>query len=204
MWPGLLRDQAEGLCGGSRSGTRRALAADHSRGLGDLWALLLPHRGTSRGHCCHFALLFTFASRHVRCPRALVTNPIRAPLPRLHFRTPPPVLWLLTSSHFPHPVPSCLVSAPNVTSRSFPIPSLAPVLTAVPVPSPCPVRANTPVYAYVPTTQSGFCSQSQITCNSDYGTSLARGSFSFATGKWQTIWLLVMLNEVGTANGVVQ
>jgi hypothetical protein len=66
------------------------------------------------------------------------------------------------------------------------------------------VPANTPVYAYVPTTQSGFCSQSQITCNSDYGTSLARGSFSFATGKWQTIWLLVVLNEVGTANGVVQ
>jgi hypothetical protein len=60
------------------------------------------------------------------------------------------------------------------------------------------------VYAYVPTTMSGFCSESQITCNSDYGTSLARGSFSFATGQWQTIWLLVILNQVGTANGVVQ
>lgn len=42
-------------------------------------------------------------------------------------------------------------------------------------------------------------------CNSDaYGTSLARGSFSFHTGQWQTIWLLVMLNEVGTRNGVVE
>ncbi|KAK4687367.1 hypothetical protein P7C73_g2761, partial [Tremellales sp. Uapishka_1] len=60
------------------------------------------------------------------------------------------------------------------------------------------------VYAYVPTTQKGFCSQSEITCNSDYGTSLSRGSFSFATGTWQTIWLLVILNDVGRANGVVE
>ena len=42
-------------------------------------------------------------------------------------------------------------------------------------------------------------------CNSDdYGTSLARGSFSFQTGQWQSIWLLVMLNEVGTQNGVIE
>lgn len=60
------------------------------------------------------------------------------------------------------------------------------------------------VYAYIPTTQKNFCSQSEVTCNSDYGTSLARGSFSFVTGQWQTIWLLVVLNEVGTANGVVE
>ncbi|WVR09442.1 hypothetical protein IAU60_006509 [Kwoniella sp. DSM 27419] len=60
------------------------------------------------------------------------------------------------------------------------------------------------VYAYIPTKQKGFCSSSQVTCNSDYGTSLARGSFSFVTGQWQTIQLLVVLNEVGTANGIVQ
>ncbi|WRT68559.1 uncharacterized protein IL334_005536 [Kwoniella shivajii] len=60
------------------------------------------------------------------------------------------------------------------------------------------------VYAYIPTSQKNFCSQSQVTCNSDYGTSLARGSFSFVTGQWQTIQLLVVLNEVGTANGVVE
>ncbi|WVQ95107.1 hypothetical protein IAU59_002201 [Kwoniella sp. CBS 9459] len=60
------------------------------------------------------------------------------------------------------------------------------------------------VYAYIPTSQKGFCSQSQVTCNSDYGTSLARGSFSFVTGQWQTIQLLVVLNEVGTANGIVE
>jgi len=42
-------------------------------------------------------------------------------------------------------------------------------------------------------------------CNSDaYGTSLARGSFSYQTGQWQTIWLLVVLNEVGTNNGIVE
>lgn len=60
------------------------------------------------------------------------------------------------------------------------------------------------VYAYIPTTQKNFCSEKDVTCNSDYGTSLARGSFSFITGQWQTIYLLVILNEVGTANGVVQ
>ncbi|WWC63459.1 uncharacterized protein I303_106062 [Kwoniella dejecticola CBS 10117] len=60
------------------------------------------------------------------------------------------------------------------------------------------------VYAYIPTKQKNFCSQSQVTCNSDYGTSLARGSFSFVTGQWQTIQLLVVLNEVGTANGIVE
>jgi hypothetical protein len=60
------------------------------------------------------------------------------------------------------------------------------------------------VYAYIPTTQKNFCSESQVTCNSDYGTSLARGSFSFATGQWQTIYLLVVLNSEGTANGVVE
>lgn len=60
------------------------------------------------------------------------------------------------------------------------------------------------VYAYIPTTQKGFCTENDVTCNSDYGTSLARGSFSFITGQWQTIYLMVILNEVGTANGVVQ
>jgi len=49
-----------------------------------------------------------------------------------------------------------------------------------------------------------FCQGSDIICNSDYGTSLARGSFTFVTAQWQSIWLLVVLNEVGTANGQVQ
>ena len=70
------------------------------------------------------------------------------------------------------------------------------------MPRPHPKRLT--VYAYVPTTQPNFCSSSNIICNSDYGTSMARGSFSFTTGQWQTIWLMVALNQVGTANGVVQ
>ncbi len=60
------------------------------------------------------------------------------------------------------------------------------------------------VYAYIPETSKSFCSQSNIICNSDYGTSLARGSFSLVTGQWQTIWLMVILNEVGIANGVIE
>ena len=52
------------------------------------------------------------------------------------------------------------------------------------------------VYAYIPTTATGFCSEANIICNSDYGTSLDRGSFTFVTGQWQTIWLMVILNEV--------
>lgn len=66
------------------------------------------------------------------------------------------------------------------------------------------IPAKHSVYAYIPTSSS-LCDQSNVMCNSDdYGTSLARGSFSYQTGRWQTIWLLVMLNEVGTRNGVVQ
>ncbi|ODN83636.1 hypothetical protein, variant 2 [Cryptococcus amylolentus CBS 6039] len=60
------------------------------------------------------------------------------------------------------------------------------------------------VYAYIPTSQKGFCSETDVTCNSDYGTSLSRGGYSFATGKWQTIYMLVILNEVGTANGQIE
>ncbi|WVQ81838.1 hypothetical protein IAT38_003965 [Cryptococcus sp. DSM 104549] len=60
------------------------------------------------------------------------------------------------------------------------------------------------VYAYIPTTQKNFCSESGVTCNSDYGTSLSRGAYSFAKGQWQTLYMMVILNEVGTANGVVK
>jgi hypothetical protein len=51
---------------------------------------------------------------------------------------------------------------------------------------------------------TGLCSQSNVVCNPDYGTSLGRGSFSFATGQWQTIYLLTVLNEVGKANGLIE
>jgi hypothetical protein len=60
------------------------------------------------------------------------------------------------------------------------------------------------VYAYIPTGKD-LCDQSNVMCNSDaYGTSLARGSFSYQTGQWQTIWLVVILNEVGINNGIVE
>jgi hypothetical protein len=60
------------------------------------------------------------------------------------------------------------------------------------------------VYAYIPTGKD-LCGQSNVMCNSDaYGTSLARGSFSYQTGQWQTIWLVVILNEVGINNGIVE
>lgn len=60
------------------------------------------------------------------------------------------------------------------------------------------------VYVYIPTGKD-LCDQTNVMCNSDaYGTSLARGSFSYQTGQWQTIWLLVVLNEVGTNNGIVE
>lgn len=59
------------------------------------------------------------------------------------------------------------------------------------------------VYAYIPTSQKNFCSTLDVVCNSDFGTSLGRGKYSFATGKWQTVWLYVALNTDGIANGVM-
>lgn len=38
------------------------------------------------------------------------------------------------------------------------------------------------VYAYIPT-YPGFCSQSDVTCNDDYGTSLSRGAWTFSRGR---------------------
>lgn len=37
------------------------------------------------------------------------------------------------------------------------------------------------VYAYIPS-YTGFCSQSDVMCNQEYGTSLSRGTFSFTRG----------------------
>lgn len=60
------------------------------------------------------------------------------------------------------------------------------------------------VYAYIPKNGiKDFCKKRGVSCDSDYGTSLHRGSFSFPRNKWQTIWLYVELNKIGTANGVV-
>lgn len=65
-------------------------------------------------------------------------------------------------------------------------------------------RTDMTVYAYIPTTTPGFCGETNIICNPDYGTSLARGSFSFQSGQWQNIMMVVQLNQIGTANGVLE
>lgn len=59
------------------------------------------------------------------------------------------------------------------------------------------------VYAYIPVTKT-LCSGSNVICNSDYGTSLGRGSFTFQRGAWNNISLFVQLNDPAKANGVVQ
>lgn len=59
------------------------------------------------------------------------------------------------------------------------------------------------IYAYILPSGQNWCKQEHITCNSEYGTSLGRGTFSFQTGRWQTVWLYVGLNEVTKRNGVI-
>ncbi|KAJ4483411.1 hypothetical protein J3R30DRAFT_3284673 [Lentinula aciculospora] len=58
------------------------------------------------------------------------------------------------------------------------------------------------VYAYIPTTSS-FCQSTDIVCNSDFGVSISRGSFTFVSGEWNRITLFVQLNDLVTtpANG---
>ncbi|GAA6036428.1 hypothetical protein JCM8097_003499, partial [Rhodosporidiobolus ruineniae] len=58
------------------------------------------------------------------------------------------------------------------------------------------------VYAYLPTSP-GFCRQSDVICNDDYGISLSRGSFRFKPGGWTTITQLISLNTPGYANGLL-
>ncbi|KAF9520314.1 polysaccharide lyase family 14 protein [Hydnum rufescens UP504] len=59
-------------------------------------------------------------------------------------------------------------------------------------------------YAYMPAPFS-LCSRSNVLCNQEgYGTSLSRGSFSFVSGAWNNISLLVQLNNpVRASNGLV-
>ncbi|KAK1218510.1 hypothetical protein PQX77_018836 [Marasmius sp. AFHP31] len=60
------------------------------------------------------------------------------------------------------------------------------------------------VYAYMQS-PNGLCKQRNITCNSDFGISISRGSFIFAAGQWSHVTLLVQLNNPpDVANGNVQ
>jgi len=57
------------------------------------------------------------------------------------------------------------------------------------------------VYAYIPT-PNGLCKDSGIICNSDFGVSVQRGSFTFASGQWNRITMLVQMNNPpSVANG---
>ncbi|CED83679.1 hypothetical protein [Phaffia rhodozyma] len=60
------------------------------------------------------------------------------------------------------------------------------------------------VYAYIPTSGYDLCTSTNVICNSDYGTSLSRGSFTFSRGGWNNIQLFVQYNNpVHTANGKI-
>jgi len=60
------------------------------------------------------------------------------------------------------------------------------------------------VYAYIPS-PNGLCSEKSIICNSDFGISISRGSFTFSSGQWNRVTLLVQLNNPpNVANGNVE
>jgi len=63
------------------------------------------------------------------------------------------------------------------------------------------------VYAYLPENNANdaLCSSNHFLCNQDgFGTSIDRGSFSFVTGKWNLVTLLVRLNSpLNTLNGEI-
>jgi len=59
------------------------------------------------------------------------------------------------------------------------------------------------VYAYIPQKDS-ICNNPNFICNSDFGISIQRGSFSFQDSSWNRITLLVLLNSpTSVDNGYV-
>ncbi|KAJ7462323.1 polysaccharide lyase family 14 protein [Mycena galericulata] len=60
------------------------------------------------------------------------------------------------------------------------------------------------VYAYIPS-PNNLCSEKTIICNSDFGISISRGSFTFASGQWNLVTLLVQMNNPpNVANGNIE
>jgi len=60
------------------------------------------------------------------------------------------------------------------------------------------------VYAYVPRSNN-ICKESGVICNDEFGISLDRGSYSFSSGQWNRVTLLVRLNSPDNiANGQVK
>ncbi|KAI0305605.1 hypothetical protein B0F90DRAFT_1808822 [Multifurca ochricompacta] len=57
------------------------------------------------------------------------------------------------------------------------------------------------VYSYVPR-PNNICGESGVQCNDQFGISLSRGSFTFSSGQWNRVTLLVRLNNpTNIANG---
>jgi len=59
------------------------------------------------------------------------------------------------------------------------------------------------VYAYVPR-DNNICKATGIQCNDEFGISINRGSFTFSSGQWNRVTMLVRLNSpTNVANGQV-
>jgi hypothetical protein len=50
------------------------------------------------------------------------------------------------------------------------------------------------VYSYIPT-PNGLCKENDIDCNDDFGISMNRKSFTFASGEWNRVTILIQLNN---------
>ncbi|KAG2183131.1 hypothetical protein INT43_006126 [Umbelopsis isabellina] len=59
------------------------------------------------------------------------------------------------------------------------------------------------MYAYMPKNEQvkSLCNTKEVVCNQEYGYSLGRDSFSWKTGKWNTITQTINLNTVGKQDG---
>jgi hypothetical protein len=64
------------------------------------------------------------------------------------------------------------------------------------------------VYTYLPPSSpanDAVCDvKPQSICNKQYGASVGRGAFSFATGDWTTVTERVKLNDIGKENGEIE
>ncbi|KAI0036890.1 polysaccharide lyase family 14 protein [Vararia minispora EC-137] len=60
------------------------------------------------------------------------------------------------------------------------------------------------IYAYVPR-DNNICGASGVQCNDEFGASIGRGDFTFVSGQWNKVTMVIWLNSpVDTANGRAQ
>lgn len=59
------------------------------------------------------------------------------------------------------------------------------------------------MYAYIPKNMqvSNICNEKDVICNSEYGYSFGRGSFSWKPQSWNTVTQTIHLNTVGKKDG---